>query len=136
MFIHSESTYLSIDGDDISQFCNASDLDRTQDSHDVTTYGKSAHVYQGGLADGTASISGIYDNTTGTGPRAVLRPLATTRTPVELIRRPEGTGTGKPQDTVDVLVTSYKEDAPIADMVKWTASLQLSDAVASTTQPS
>ncbi len=135
MFIHSESTYVSIDGDDISQYCNSSDLDRGQDSHDVTTYGKKAHVFNGGLGTGTGSIGGIYDNTANTGPRAVLRPLATTRTPVELIRRPEGTGAGKPQDMVDVLVTSYKEDAPIADMVKWTASLQLSDEIDSTAQP-
>lgn len=132
MFVHSEVTVITIAGDDISQYANASDLERTADSHDVTTYGKGAHVFQGGLDNGTASVSGIYDNTAVTGPRVVLEPLV--GTVVELVRRPEGTGSGKPQDTVDVLVTSYKEDAPIADMVKWTLSLQLSDAIASTAQ--
>ncbi len=132
-FIHGKGTYISIDGDDISTYCTQSDFTRSADSHDVTTYGKNAHVKQGGLQDGSASISGIYDNTANTGPRAILEPLI--GTVVELIRRPEGTGTGKPQDTVDVLVQEYVESSPVADMVTWTLALELSDDVVSAAQP-
>jgi len=127
MFVHGKDTFISIDGKDLSPFCNASELGRTADSHDVTTYGKDSHVYDGGLLDGTASASGVYDNTGATGPRAVLEPLIGTVVP--LVRRPEGTGTGRPQDTVDVLVTGYTETNPVAGHVTWAVDLQLSDDV-------
>lgn len=131
-FVHGSDTYLSIDSDDISAFCTQSDFKRTADSHDVTTYGKKTHVYRGGLQDGTSSVSGIYDNTDSTGPRAILEPLLGSN--VVLVRRPEGTGVGKPQDSVTVLVGEYTETSPVADMVTWSLSLQLSGEVTTTDQ--
>jgi hypothetical protein len=130
-FVHGKNTYISVDGDDLSAFTNTSTLTRTADSHDVTTYGKNSHVFQGGLLNGTASMGGIYDNG-ATGPREVLEPLI--GTVVALVRRPEGTGSSLPQDTVDVLITSYVETNPVADMVTWTCEFQLSDDVDSTPQ--
>ncbi len=130
-FVHGKNTYLSLDGDDLSAFCTTSTLTRKADKHDVTTYGSNSHKYQGGLGDGTASISGVYDNT-ATGPRGVIEPLIGTT--VELIRRPDGTGSGKAQDTVDVVVEEYVETSPVADMVTWSATLQLTGDVDSTAQ--
>lgn len=131
MFIHGKDTFISLDGDDLSTATNASELGLTADTHDVTTYGKSAHVYQGGLTDGTAKMSGIYDSGAG-GPKAVIQALIGQT--VELIRQPEGPGTGKPQDKVDVVVKGYTESSPVADMVTWSADLQCSDTVDSTPQ--
>lgn len=130
-FVHGKDTYISLNASDLSAFTTTSELERTADKHDVTTYGKDDHVYQGGLGDGTASMEGIYDNTTS-GPRDIIEPLI--GTVVALIRRPEGTGSGLPEDTVNVLVEKYKETNPVADMVKWSVDLQLSDAVTSTNQ--
>lgn len=130
-FIHGKNTYISVDGDDLSAFTDASELDRNADIHDVTTYGKNSHVKVGGLLDGKGSMSGTYDSAAG-GPRGVLEPLLGTT--VEVIRRPEGTGTGKPQDTFDVVVGRYVETNPVADMVKWSVELEVTDDVASTTQ--
>lgn len=131
-FIHGKNTFVSLDGDDLSAFATSSEFGRTGDSHDVTTFGQDAHVYQGGLLDGTATIEGVYDNTTGTGPRAVIEPLI--GTVVTLIRQPEGTGSSLPQDSVSVLVTGYTETNPVADMVTWKVDLQLSGDVDSTAQ--
>lgn len=130
-FVHGKDTFISLNASDISAFCNTSTFTRTADSHDVTTYGNSDHVYVGGLGDGTASIGGTYDNG-ATGPRDVIEPLI--GTVVTLIRRPEGTGSGKPQDSVQALVTNYVETNPVAEMVTWSAELQLSGAVTSTNQ--
>lgn len=130
-FVHGKNTFISLDGDDLSTYTNTSDLERTADSHDTTTYGKNSHCYSGGLLGGTATMGGVYDSAAA-GPRGVIEPLI--GTVVELVRRPEGTGTGKPVDTVDVLVTKYKETNPVADMVQWECEMQLSDDVASTTQ--
>jgi hypothetical protein len=131
-FIHGKNTFVSLNGSDLSSFADASELNREADEHDVTTYGKQAHVVQGGLLSSSASISGTYDNTAGTGPRAVIRPLI--GTVVTLIRRPEGTGTGRPQDSVSVHVKKYVETNPVADMVKWSCELTGSDVITSTTQ--
>lgn len=132
-FVHGKNTFISLNGADLSIYVNTSDLKRGADEHDLTTYGKNAHVVGGGLLNGSASMGGLYDNTAGTGPRAVVRPLIGTTVP--LIRRPEGTGTGKPQDSVNVLVKSYVETNPVADFVAWSCEMTLSDVVTSTTQP-
>jgi hypothetical protein len=132
MFIHGKDTYISLDGDDLSTYATQSDFARTSASHNVTTFGKDSNVYLGGLLDGTSTIAGIYDNTAGTGPRAVIEPLI--GTVVAFVRRPEGTGTGKPQDSGQVLVTGYTESNPVADMVTWQVDLQLSDDVTSAAQ--
>lgn len=131
-FVHGKNLYVSLDGDNLSAYANACDFGRKADSHDVTTYGKSAHVYVGGLLDGTATISGIYDNTASTGPRPVVEPLV--GTVVTLIHRPEGTGAGLPQRSVNVLVGGYSESSPVADMVTWSVDLQLSDEIDDTAQ--
>lgn len=132
MFVHGKNTFISLDGDDLSTYVNTSELTRTADSHDVTTYGKDSHVYQGGLKDGTATMTGIYDNTAVVSPGAVIKPLIGSVVP--LVRRTEGTGAGKPQDTVDVLVTQYVETNPVADMVTWSCEMQLSDDVVTAAQ--
>lgn len=130
-FVHGKDTFVSLNASDLSAFANTSTLTRKADKHDVTTYGKDDHVYTGGLGDGAFSMGGIYDNT-ASGPRDVIEPLI--GTVVELIRRPEGTGSGLPQDTVDVLVEEYVETNPVADMVTWSVTLQPSDALVSTNQ--
>lgn len=125
-FQHGKSTVIKLNGVDLTAFTNTSVIDRGADKHDVTTYGKNSHVYAGGLGDGTASMAGIYDNT-AVGPRDVIRPLV--GTVVNLLRQPEGTGVGKAQDSVSVLVTKYVETNPVADMVAWSCDMQLSDAI-------
>jgi hypothetical protein len=130
-FVHGKGSAVSIDGDSLSAFSNSITFTRTADSHDVTCFGKNSKVYQSGLKDGTATIEGIYDNTASTGPGAVLRPLVG-GVAVELVYEPEGTGASKPIATVDCIVTSYEETAPVADMITWSAELQLSDDIANT----
>lgn len=130
--VHNKLTYVSLDGDDLSPFLNDSDWTRSPDVSDLTTYGKDNKVYKGGLGDGSTDLSGKYDDTAGTGPRAVIEPLVGTN--VTLVYRPEGTGTGKPQRSVDVVVGEYKETAPVAGYRMWTVKLQHSDDVTSSTQ--
>lgn len=131
-FVHGSGTVITLDGDSLTAFSNNTSTEKSADSHDVTTYGKTAHVFFGGLKNGTATISGIYDSTAVTGPRAIINPLV--GTVVELVVRPEGTGSGKPQDTVDVLVVKYTQTLPVADMVTWAVELTYSDAIDSTAQ--
>lgn len=133
-FVHGKGTFVSIDADDMSAYSANVTFNRTVDSHDVTTFGKDAHVFAGGLVNGTATISGTYDNTASTGPSAVFQALIDGAAVVELIYRPEGTGSSLPERSVDALVTGYTETSPVAGMVTWQANLQLSDDVDLTAQ--
>ena len=130
-FVHGKNTFISLNAVDLSAFVTTSELNRSADSHDVTTYGKNSHVYNGGLLDGKATMSGVYDNTAA-GPRDTIEPLIGTT--VTLIRRVEGTGSGRPQDSVQVLITGYVETNPVADMVAWSCEMQCSDEITSTNQ--
>lgn len=129
---HGKDTVFIFNGVDISTHQNSTEWEQTADEHDVTTYGNDSHVFAGGLYGGSATIGGIYDSSLTTGPRAIIKPQVGNVVPV--LYRPEGTGTGLPQDDADVLVKSYKESAPVADMIMWTATLTLSGDVVSAAQ--
>lgn len=132
-FVAAKDAFLSVNGVNISAFCNSIESQRKVDSIDTTTFGQSGHVYQGGLTDGTLSIGGLYDNTVG-GPKAVMEPLMQGGQLVPCVYRPEGTGTGKPQQTTNVLVSTYNESSALNDMIKWTCELQISGAVTNISQ--
>lgn len=130
-FSHGKSTYISLNGVDLSGYTTTSQIEKNADKHDLTTYGRDNHVYGGGLLDGTATMSGLYDNGVS-GPRATIQALI--GTVVTLVRRPDGTGAGKAQDSVSVLVEKYVETSPVADQVTWSCDMQLSGAVTTTAQ--
>lgn len=130
-FVHGRNTVITLNGTDLSAFVTTSQIEKNADKHDVTTYGQTTHVYSGGLKDGTATMSGVYDNGVA-GPRATI--LALIGTTVTLVRRPDGTGAGKAQDSVTVLVEKYTETNPVADMVTWSCDMQLAGPVTTTAQ--
>lgn len=130
---HGKDTVVKVGSNDISQYCDASELNRTGDAHDTTTYGNTAHRKDGGLTDGKFTCSGVYDTTTGTGPRAVLQPLLAQK--ATLTRRAEGTGSGKAQDLFSAVLVTYVETNPVADYIKWSSEWELDGAVDATPQP-
>ena len=107
---------------DISAFMDTITETESGDSLDVTTFGNNGHRKRGGLTDGSISIGGVYD-TTSNGPHDVVKPLL--NTVVTFAWRPEGTGSGLPTVTGSVLVQNYVESAPVADIVRWTAALEI-----------
>jgi hypothetical protein len=130
-FIHGKNTVVMLNSVDLSTFTNNTQSSSTADSHDVTCYGATAHVYFGGLLDGKFTISGTYDDG-ASGPRATI--IALIGTVVNFKVRPKGTGSGLAQTSLNVLVTSYQETAPVADMVTWQAELQAAGAPSYTVQ--
>jgi hypothetical protein len=121
---HSKLTVIIVDGNDISTHANDSNRERGSGTEDLTTYGKNAEVYGGTLKTGAFGCSGKYD-TAATGPRAVLDPLVGTS--VNIKYRPEGTGSGKPQDSFEAVITKYVETAPVAGYRLWSLETQPSD---------
>lgn len=123
--LHGKETVVLLDGKDISQYCNTSAPTFGAMIHDLTTYGKDSQVNAGGLLTSSCSLGGFYDTQASTGPRAVIMPLIGQT--VTFIHRPEGTGSGKPQDSVSVVVGQYVQTHPVGDYVSWTVDLTGSD---------
>jgi hypothetical protein len=131
--IHGKYTVVLLGGVDLTTYANNSQLDYEPDTHDLTTYGKNSHVFGAGLLNGSGTLSGFYDSTATTGPRAAIKPLLGT-SDVVFIHRPEGSGAGLPQDKVNCVIKKYTQTHPTADYVTWSVDLQFSDDVDSTPQ--
>jgi len=131
--VHGKNTVIIVNGGDLSQFCKKSTWNRKVDTHDNTTYGADAYVFDPGLVSGTSALEGVYD-TTASGPHDILGPLNNTGTKVTFTRRVEGTGSGKPQDSVDVVVEEYVETSPTDGYASWSATLKHSGTVTSANQ--
>lgn len=132
-FVHGKDTVIIIDGHDISAYCNTSELEVSTAEHDVTCYGADDVNVSGGLRSGKATAGGVYDNT-NSGAKAILEPIHDAGALVPLIRRPEGTGTGLPQESLNVLVTKYNESNPVGDMIAWSCDMTKSGPITRTTQ--
>lgn len=130
--VHGRFTEITVESQDISPYCKTSSYEGSADVHDTTGYGSSSKTKNGGLLDGKFTCGGTYDNTALTGPRNALKPLLGQT--VTVVRLPEGTGTGKPQDTFEAVLAKYVETAPVDDNVSWSAEFDISGDVATTTQ--
>jgi hypothetical protein len=130
--VHGKDGEVEVGANDISPHCNSIEWEESADVHDTTCFGATGHTKQGGLTDGKVSVKGIYDNTATTGPRDSVKAIKGTT--VTFTYRPEGTGTGKPEDTCSVVVSSYKESTPVDDMISWEAEFEISGAVTSSDQ--
>lgn len=129
--VHSKHTVIIVDGNDVSAFCTDSNCEQSSGTEDNTTYGKRAVVKDPTLLTGAFGCSGKYDSDAD-GPRAVLKPLVGTKVTVQY--RPEGTGSGLPQDEFEAVITKYTETAPVAGYRAWALETEPSDEWDSTDQ--
>jgi hypothetical protein len=122
--VHAKHTEIIVDDNNVGQWCNDSTVERSAGTEDNTLYGKDSIVKDPTLLTGVCSFGGKYDDDTA-GPRAVLMPLIGTK--VNIKYRPEGTGSGLPQDSFDAVITKYTETAPTAGYRAWTCETEPSD---------
>lgn len=130
---HGKLTNITVATKDISLFTDNSSYAKSAPAHETTGYGVDDETYAGGVRANTFSMSGKYDNTALTGPRNVLH--AAVGTSVAVVRKLEGTGTGKPQDSFNWVITKYEESSPYNDVVKWSAEGSISGPITTTAQP-
>lgn len=116
----STNANFSLDGVSLEGFIDTVTFTGGADSLDVTTFGNASHRRAGGLADGTITIGGTYDDAASSTPRTVID--AAIGTVVAFVWQPEGDATH--QISGNVLVQNYVESAAVADIVRWTASLE------------
>lgn len=133
MWAHGRLTKVTVATKDISPYIKTSSYEMGAEVHDTSGYGVTAKTKAGGLLDGKFTMSGTYDNTVSVGPRNALHSLVGTS--VAVVRNPEGTGTGKPNDAFTAVLSKYVETNPVDDIVTWSADLEISGPVVTTALP-
>lgn len=129
MAIHGKDTVFSLDGQDISEHLTNVSFPRQQDTHDSTTFGQTGHTFIGGLTNGTFSLQGFWDKTAVSGSATVLDGLIVEGTPVAWEYGPEGGTTGDIKYSGNGIVQSVDYASPVADLVTFAATIQISGAV-------
>lgn len=114
---------------DISIYVDSVDATNDIDMLDITTLGAEARAFDSGLTNCTYTISGIWDDTASTGSRTVLRSLVGLETSVGFEYGPEGGSGGTVKESGECYVASYAESAPVGEMVRFTATIQVTGAV-------
>lgn len=124
-----------VDSTDMTSYITGgTDFEKTTNTHKVTTYGNDSNAYNPGLNDGTYKIEFTYDDTAMTGPRAKLNTIYAANAAVEIIRRPEGTGSSLPEDTFNAILTKMTDSAPVDDMISVMTEWQITGDVDTTAQ--
>lgn len=114
---------------DITAHLDSVDFPQTVDTAESSTFGDTAKEYFVGLKDATISISGKWDNTTTTGPDAVLGTQPSAGASRTFEYGPEGGTTGKIKYSGECHLTSYQITGSIGDMVTFSAEFQVTGAV-------
>lgn len=129
-FRHGKFAEISVNGADLSAFCDSADLNIDVDTADASTFGIQWKRNLEGLAGGSIDGGGDYDPTDTTGPAIVLLGCIGAG-PVPVILYPGGNVSGQISHTFDAILTSYKESAKVGDKVTFTFSLIADDEIVS-----
>jgi hypothetical protein len=128
---HGKDYYVSVDAIDLTEFVKTSNWEVNPDVHDITGSGTDDKRHRGGQIARTFTMGGWFDSDLTTGPGALEELAAQT---VPFVRRPQGVGTGKPQQACDVVVGKYVESQKNDDVMQWTCDFTVDGAVTATTQ--
>lgn len=129
MAIHGKDAHFTYSSQDLSAHLTSIDFSQQNDSHDNTTFGDEGHEFVGGLTNGTITLNGFWDDTATTGSATVLDALVGSDSPVAFEFGPAGNGSGEVKYSGSALLTSLDYSDPVADLVTFTASLQISGSV-------
>ena len=127
---HGKETIITLAGTAITD-ANTSELTSEADEEDMGVYGDDYGAPEGSILRGTVTLGGKY-RVGATGAATTIRPLK--GTVVEMVVKPEGTGTGKPTITLDVHVKKYVQTQPWSGYITWSAELSQNGADVHTTQ--
>jgi hypothetical protein len=115
---------------DLSVNLTSVTLARQNVTHDSTGFGATGHAFVGGLTNGTIQIQGFWDDTASTGTATVLDSLlGLGTTTIGWEYGPEGNTAGDVKYSGECVLQSLDHSSPVADLVTFSATLQISGAV-------
>jgi hypothetical protein len=116
--------------DNITAWCNESNLPYNRAEHETTVYGVDDATFQGGLRDRTFELKGRWN------PAFEVKALALKNADEMFLEwRPAGTGTGLPFKRGSGFVTKYDSPANVTDMIGWSMTVRVSGAITEGVQP-
>ena len=131
-FHHGKGSAFKIDNTagtltDISSNVNTAELARSIELGETTNFGDNQKSYIVGLQDGTISIGGQWDESTG----GVDATLAGGAEPASRTFEygPEGDSSGDIKYSGECILTNYTVNNVVGDVVSWSADLQITGAV-------
>lgn len=127
--LNANNASFQITANEIGPYCNSIEFTRQNDVVDVTTFGNTGHKYTATLTDGGINIAGVWDKTATVGSYTVLSAQVGDLDGAAFIYGPEGSATGKVKYSGTAILDTYAESAPVADVVRFTATFKISGAV-------
>jgi hypothetical protein len=128
-FVHGRLGEFTVNSVNLSAFCDTLEISIEVENAEVTTFGDAWRNFIGGLVGATIDIGGAWDPTTTTGPASAIASVISGGAAVTFIAEPGGAAVNQGR-TGSCLVASYKETGAVGDKVGFTASFQVTGAVA------
>lgn len=129
MATHGKNTYFEVNSQDVSQYLNSAGLDKSLDTVEVTTFTKDDKEYIAGLNDATFSLEGVWSADVDGYIDAVKTEIATNGF-VTFEYGPAGKANDLIKYSGKAIMTSYNISSDIGSEVSFSASFQVTEAVA------
>lgn len=136
-FRHGSKAQLTVNGVDLSTFCDSIELSISPETADTTAFGSTWRTMIPGLIGASLSVSGNYDPTASTGPAdAIFAAITAQNTAgyVAVVDKPGGTATGQRTNSFNAIVSGYTESSAVDDKVTFGFELTVTGAVTPSTQ--
>lgn len=136
-FRHGSKAQLTVNGVDLSTFCDSIELSVSPEVSDVTGFGSTWRSNIPGLIGASVSVSGNFDPTATTGPAdAIFAAITAQNTAgyVAVVDKPGGTASGQRTNTFNAIVSGYTESSSVEDKITFGFELTVTGAVTPTTQ--
>lgn len=116
-FIHGKKTAVLYNGSNLSPFFNEASMSQDVETAETTAFGNDAKTYITGLQDGTMSMSGMFDGSTGAIDEVLTTTLGAESPDVATIVPGGMTAAGVATFSAEVRETSYEISSPVSDVV-------------------
>lgn len=140
MPLHGHKSYFALEDSagttlrNISPYVTSVTFEQDNDTSDTTTFGAEGHTFIVGLTNGKITIVGLWDKSALVGSDTVFQSLIGYETNTMTFNYgPEGSTAGQKLKSGECVLESYVESDPVADLVTFTAVLQISGSVTVTT---
>ena len=122
-FRHGKSTAVLLNGEDVSTYFNDATTNRSIETVETTAFGQNSKTYIASLRDGTLSLAGMFDGTTGA-IDDILAGIAGADGDAIATVSVDGGAVGSVCHMVATQETTYEVSSVVSDLVKVSAEFQ------------
>lgn len=116
-FLHGKKTAVLYNGANLSPYFNEATVSQDVETAETTTFGDDAKTYITGLKDGTLSLSGMFDGSTGAIDDVLTSTLGAESPDVATVAPAGFAVAGGTTFSAEVRETSYEISSPVGDVV-------------------